>query len=174
MFLSRPFKEDIFSYSRKSNNLENWPTQFFLSCFSAILQLGWVWGPRAISPAAGVWRSFPPPHHPLQGGLSGPRDGQRVMSKLGWIVCKQLFIQFCGKLHAIFVTTWCYVLLSFFYSTVLAVWSAAPQTALWGGSGPRFELWMGGLEAGTTRPSYPLLDHHPLYYKGHTFFKFVL
>ena len=114
MFLSRPFKEDIFSYSRKSNNLENWPTQFFLSCFSAILQLGWVWGPRAISPAAGVWRSFPPPHHPLQGGLSGPRDGQRVMSKLGWIVCKQLFIQFCGKLHVIFVTTWCYVLLIFF------------------------------------------------------------
>ena len=119
MFLSRPFKEDIFSYSRKSNNLENWPTQFFLSCFSAILQLGWVWGPRAISPAAGVWRSFPPPHHPLQGGLSGPRDGQRVMSKVGWIVCKQLFIQFCGKLHAIFVTTWCYVLLSFF---ILQYW----------------------------------------------------
>ena len=48
------------------------------------------------------------------------------------------------------------VLLHYLYSIV--VWSAAPQTTLLGGFGSRFQLGMGGLEAGTltTRPPYLL------------------
>ena len=45
------------------------------------------------------------------------------------------------------------VLLYYLYS--ITVWSAAPQTTLWGGPGPRFEPGLGGPEAGTLP-----LDHH--------------
>ena len=42
------------------------------------------------------------------------------------------------------------------YSITVCVWSAAPQTTLWGGPGPRFEPGTGCLEAETltTRPPH--------------------
>ena len=42
-----------------------------------------------------------------------------------------------------------------YYLYSITVWSAAPQTTLWGGPEPRFEPGLGGPEAGTLP-----LDHH--------------
>ena len=42
----------------------------------------------------------------------------------------------------------------------MTVWSAAPQTTLWEGSGPRFEPGPGGSETGTLP-----LDHHAYFKK---------
>ena len=52
--------------------------------------------------------------------------------------------------------------LGFFYFIIqyysFTMWSAAPQTTLWGGPGPRFEPVPGGPEAGTLP-----LDNHTSY-----------
>ena len=56
----------------------------------------------------------------------------------------------------------CWVVL-LYYSYNITVWSAAPQTTLWGGPGPRFEPGTGGPEAGTLPP-----DHHTTLLGGFT------
>ena len=52
-----------------------------------------------------------------------------------------------------FLKSFYWVLLYYLYS--ITVWSAAPQTSLWGGPGPRNEPGPDGSEAGTLP-----LDHH--------------
>ena len=47
------------------------------------------------------------------------------------------------------------ILQYYYYLYSITVWSAAPQTTLWGGPEPRFEPGPGGQEAGTLP-----LDHH--------------
>ena len=61
-----------------------------------------------------------------------------------WLIRSDLQFFFTGPLRFI---------LNHLYS--ITVWSAASQTTLWGGPGPRFEPGTGGPEAGTLP-----LDHH--------------
>ena len=83
-------------------------------------------------------------------------DFQKHGSAFFFLLSLQFFFKcgsWSGTWHQIFFNLFMGFLLYYLYS--ITVWSAAPQTTLWGGPGPRIEPGPGGPEAGTLP-----LDHH--------------